>query len=234
MYSDLPNYPLWKDENNVIWREKAIEQIKQVFPAQANELIDHIRAAASSEGSESIFRRIAHANDAEQIMDYFAEIRFGLMFAHLRFETAFEPFGERGPDLSISRDGQRAYVEVRRFRSEDRAEEIGDELEAYGNSSKDIKRIIDRIIEKFKQLECGNGIVALWNDHDDWELEFEFAMNDIRVESSNGIRQLPATLLFSVFGSASLYVRRRQRFYAEPFQQLSEPYVTWVEALKKL
>jgi hypothetical protein len=63
-------------------------------------------------------------------MDYVAEIRFGLMLAHLRFKTAFEPFGERGPDLSISRDGQRAYLEVRRFRSEDRAEEIGDELEA--------------------------------------------------------------------------------------------------------
>jgi hypothetical protein len=75
--------------------------------------------------------------------------------------------------------------------------------------------------------------VALWNDHDDWELEFEFAMNDIRLESSNSIRELPATLLFSVFGSASLYVRRRQRFYAEPFQQLSEPYVTWIEDLKK-
>jgi hypothetical protein len=97
-----------------------------------------------------------------------------------------------------------------------------------------LRRVSQYLRKSSKQLECGNGIVALWNDHDDWELEFEFAMNDIRLESCNGIRELPATLLFSVFGSASLYVRRRQRFYAEPFKQLSEPYVTWIEGLKKL
>jgi hypothetical protein len=114
--------------NNVIWQEKAIKQITQVFPVQANVLVDHIRAAAYFEGSESIFRRIAQAKDTKQILDYFAEIRFGFMFAQLHFETKFEPLGVRGPDLSISRDGRSAYVEVKRFRSENRTEEIGDEL----------------------------------------------------------------------------------------------------------
>lgn len=129
----------------MIWQEKAIKQIERMLPAQTNVLVEHMRAAACLKGSESVFRRIAQAEDAEQILDYFAEIRFGLMFAHLHFETAFEPFGERGPDLSVSRDSQTAYVEVKRFRSEDRAEDIGDELNAYGNRSKDIKRIIDRV-----------------------------------------------------------------------------------------
>jgi len=45
----------------VIWREKAIEQIKQVFPAQANALIDHMELPLpsrdqnqSSEGSRTL------------------------------------------------------------------------------------------------------------------------------------------------------------------------------------
>jgi hypothetical protein len=160
------------------------------------------------------------------------------MFAHLRFETAFEPLGATGPDLSIFRDGQLAYVEVKRFRSGNRIEEIeqiGDKLQPYGNPSKDIKKILDRILEKFKQLDCGNGIVALWSDHDDLEeLEFEFAMEDVRADSDTEIRQLPATLLFCAFVPAWFPVRRRQRIYVEAFRQLSEPYLTWIEDLRKL
>src|SRR2546422_3100341 len=36
---------------------------------------------------ELICRRIAQAKNTEQILDYFAEVRFGLLFAHLRFAT---------------------------------------------------------------------------------------------------------------------------------------------------
>jgi hypothetical protein len=222
----------------MIWQERAISRIRQMLSADTNLFTEQIRAAARLKGSESTFRRIAQTNDAGQILDYFAEIRFGLMFAHLRFVTAFEPLGTTGPDLSISRDGQKAYVEVKRFRSDNRTEEIGepgDELQPYGNPSKDIKKILDSIVEKFKQLDCGNGIVALWGDHDDLEeLEFEFAMADVRADSDAGIRQLPATLLFCVFVPAWFTVRRRQRIYIEAFRQLSEPYLTWIEDVRKL
>ena len=80
--------------------------------------------------------------------------------------------------------------------------------------------------------DCGNGIVALRSDQDDWELEFEFALKDIRLDSGNEVRELTATPLFCAFGSASLYVRRRQRICVEAFRQLSEPYLTWVEDLR--
>jgi len=43
--------------------------------------------------------------------------------------------------------------------------------------------------------------VALWSDLDDLEeLEFEFAMKDIRSDASIGIREVPGALLFCVFG----------------------------------
>src|SRR6266496_4768410 len=130
---------------NMIWQERAISRIRQVLSAETNVLIEQIRAAACLKSSESTFRRIARANDAEQISDYFAEIRFGLMFAQMRFETKLEPLGVKGPDLSISRDGQSAYVEVKRFRSGGPAiEDISDELTPYGNPPKDIKRVFDQ------------------------------------------------------------------------------------------
>src|ERR1700746_3472713 len=97
------------------WQERAISRIRQILSAEADVLIEQVRTAARLKGSESTFRRIARANDAEQISDYLAEIRFGLMFAQVHFETEFEPMGIKGPDLSISRDGQSAYVEVKRF-----------------------------------------------------------------------------------------------------------------------
>ena len=128
------------------WQERAINHVRQIFPAQADVLVDHIRAAARLGRSESICRRIAQAKSTEQILDYFAEVRFGLMFAQLRFATGFEPLGVKGPDLSISRDSQSAYVEVKRFHPGDRVEEIGDELTPYGNATKDIKKVLDGII----------------------------------------------------------------------------------------
>ncbi len=217
----------------MIWQEKAINRIRQIFPAQSGVLVDHIRAAARLGRSDSICRRIAQAKNTEQILDYVAEGRFGLLFAHLRFATRFEPLGLKGPDLSISRDGQSAYVEVKRFRPGDRAEEIGDELTPYGNPAKDIKKILDRIIDKFKQLDCGNGVVALCSDHDDLEeLEFEFAMKDIALTAGTGIRELPDTLLFCVYAPA--WRRVGQRIYAEPFKKLSEPFLTWADDLRKL
>jgi hypothetical protein len=221
---------------NMIWQERAISRIRQVLSAETNVLIEQIRAAARLNGSESTFRRIAQANDAEQMSDYFAEIRFGLMFAQLHFETEFEPLGVKGPDLSISRDGQSAYVEVKRFRSGGPAiEEISGELTPYGNPPKDIKKVFDEIIEKFPQLNYGNGIVALWSDLDDLEeLEFEFAMKDIRSDASIGIRQVPGALLFCVFGSDWFNPRRGQQIYTESFQQLSQPFLNWAEDLRGL
>ena len=217
----------------MIWQEKAINHIRQMFPAQTGVLVDHIRAAARLGRSESICRRIAQTKSTEQILDYFAEVRFGSLFAHLRFEAVFEPLGVKGPDLSISRDGQSAYVEVKRFRPGDRVEEIGDGLTRYGNPAKDIKKVLDGMIDKFKQLDCGNGVVALCSDHDDLEeLEFEFAMKDIALDSGTGIRELPDTLLFCVYAPA--WRRVGQRIYVEPFKKLSEPYLIWVDDLRRL
>jgi hypothetical protein len=42
-------------------------------------------------GSKHLFRRIALTPDKEQLEDYFAEIRFALIFAGLGFQVEIEP-----------------------------------------------------------------------------------------------------------------------------------------------
>src|SRR5256885_1472330 len=97
------------------------------------------------------------------------------------------------------------------------------------------KKVFDQIFGKFRQLNRGNGIVALWSDRDDLEeLEFEFAMKDIRSDAGNGIREVSGALLFCVFGSNWFNPRCGQRIYVESFQQLSEPFLTWAEELRRL
>ena len=66
--------------------------------------------------SNRVFARIAAASDKEQLEDYLAEVRYALIFCGLGFEVTIEPGGNKGPDLSISRDGHSAVVEIMRFR----------------------------------------------------------------------------------------------------------------------
>lgn len=86
-------------------------------------------------------------------MDYFAEIRFGLIFTQLRFEVEFEPVGMKGPDLGVCRDKQSAYAEVRRFRP-GRSAIAGnrDELIPYGNRRKTSKRFLTKYLRNSASL----------------------------------------------------------------------------------
>ena len=99
------------------WLDRAIKNIPQVLEREAvAKLVLLMNAAAPLKGSSAVFRRMAQATSAETILDYLAEIRFGLTFRGLRFEVEFEPRGRRGPDFAVFRDRHSTYVEVKRFR----------------------------------------------------------------------------------------------------------------------
>lgn len=68
------------------------------------------RAVARIDGSNLKFKRIARATSIEELGDLNAELTFAMLFVGLGFEACFEPTGEKGPDLSVSRDGESAYV----------------------------------------------------------------------------------------------------------------------------
>jgi|ERR1700733_4614251 hypothetical protein len=108
-----------------MWQERAVRQIRELFqPVESDGLVRCIEAAATFSNAQSVFRRIAQAKDAETILDHFVEIKFAITFAELGFVSKFEPCGEKGPDLLVSRDGQSAHVEVKRFRPSEKENDL--------------------------------------------------------------------------------------------------------------
>lgn len=223
------------------WQERAVKNIQAVLGrTQGDRLFQLIEAAAGLKGSESTFERIARAARSEDmagVLDYFAEIRWGLTFSELKFEAEFEPRGKEGPDLLVSRDGHPAYVEVKRFRPslEDDGPTAGieGELMPYGDLQRSVKKIGDELAKKFRQVEAGSGIVAFWSDHTAIEdVDFELAIRSMWSDNETGVRQVPDGILFSIFGSDWMSATGQQ-LYCEPLRPLSEPFSTWVHDLKQ-
>ena len=189
-------------------------------------------------GASLKFKRIANAPDREQLYDYLAEIRYALVFNGLGFQVQLEPLGEEGPDLGISRDGHSAVVEVKRFRQVDPGppkislsdkEFLDDTLEPYGDPERDIKKIISRIAEKFKQVGNRESIIAVWND-DEKDIESEQALSELRNDVAQQRLSLPTGLLFVLYGSD--WQRPRQQFYCFPLRFLGTPQANWMQELE--
>ncbi len=191
-------------------------------------------------GVGSTFKRIADAPDREQLCDYLAEIRYALVFIGLGFQVQVEPLGKEGPDLEIARDSHSAVVEVKRFRQVDPGppkislsdKEVLDDtfiLEPYGDPERDIKKIISRIAEKFKQVGNKESIIAVWND-DEKDIESEHALSELRNDATQQRLSLPNGLLFVLYGSD--WQRPRQQFYCFPLRILGIPHANWMQELE--
>ena len=150
-------------------------------------------------GANRLFGRIASSSNRDQLEDYLAEVRYALVCAGLGFQVAVEPFGSKGPDLSISRDGHRAIVEIMRFRKiYPGPPQLGssDEnlrLPEYGSPPRDIRKAFEKFLAKFPQVAGEQAIIAIWNDDGDLEeLEVRTAVNDLCNDADRGIQVTPA------------------------------------------
>lgn len=220
--------------------DKALKRIREIVGRdQVNRLAPYIRLVAPVRGSDLKFKRIAQAQDIETLSDYIAEIRFGLIFAGLRHEIEFEPLGEKGPDLMVSRDGQSAFLEIKRFRPSTRPKESADIhngdliFKQYGDPLRDIAKLRAELLRKFSQVNGHHGIVAFWSDNDELEdLEFGFAVMDVRSDFQNQIQRVPDGFLFTVFGSDWRRVNRNQQMYCRAVRPLLEPFSVWAWELE--
>ena len=221
------------------WQDKASNRINQVLPSRhAVRLVELLRIMAPMNGSEAKFRRLAGATSEEAIWDIHAEIRFALIFLGLQFNVEFEPLGEEGPDLVISRDGYSAYVEVKRFRetSGGRGPDlsiVADEpLRQYGDPPKDIAKVRAALLKKFGQVEGGNGIVAFWSDNEELEdLEFAFAVMGVWEDLQRQLQKVPDSFLFSVFASGWIDIGRQRQIYCRFVRPTIEPFLNWAKDL---
>jgi hypothetical protein len=155
--------------------------------------------------SHRLFTRLTSASDKEQFDDYLAEVIYALLFIGVGFEVEIEPFGAKGPDLGVKRDGHQAVVEITRLRKifagPPEFNICDSELPDYGNPQRDIRKAFEKILSKFRQVGDDQSIIAIWNDDGDLEdVEVAMAVNYLR---NNAIQHasVPDGLLFVVYAS---------------------------------
>ena len=190
------------------------------------------------QGAGRLLKRIATSSDANQFADYFAEVTYALVFAGLGFNITIEPLGAKGPDLEVGRDGHKAVVEITRFRhifpGPPELNENSSILPNYGNSIRDIRKSLEKIESKFRQVGDEPSIIALWNDDGDLEeYEVATAVACLRNNENKHILSLPQGLLFIVY--ASQWVRLPspiRQIYCFPIRGYSKPcYSSWQDEL---
>jgi len=213
---------------------RALEKIAALQGAQrARELEPFLARVEKMEGAGRLFKRIADAGDVDAMDDHLATARYALMFAGLAFEVVVEPTGREGPDLSITRDGQSAVVEVTRFQRElvdptaEVPKAIPGGLQNYGDPMRYIeRRIRDKIMDKFSQLRHGAGVLALWNDDDDLEeLETSQEVAELAEEGMAGTLRVPLGLHLVVYASHWVHPGARQQVHCFELQPNCPPYL---------
>lgn len=203
--------------------EKALEKIAELLSESvARACIPHLTRIQEINGANSLFERIVCAADKETLYDYFAEVRYALVFAGLAFEIEIEPSGKKGPDLRVSRDNHSSVVEITRFRPIYPGPQLLDHdtdiLLEYGNIKRDTRKAISKIYKKFSQISDTEAIIAIWNDDGDMEeIEVEQAIKDLINEST-----LPPELAFVIYGSE--WIHRRQQLFCFPLHDTLQPH----------
>lgn len=219
--------------------QKALENVRRRLGNAAAELWrERFARIHKMPGSNRKFKEIARAATPEQLNDYLAEVRYALLFAGLGFQVELEPLVESGPDLGISRDTHSAYVEVQRYRQiypgppELSLSQEEDILQHYGDPERDIRKVIEKMRSKFRQLGAKDSVLAIWNDEDELEdLEVIQAVRELRQDAAGQIRQLPSGLSFVLYGSA--WINSQQQLYCYPLRDSNPPHLQeWMAELE--
>jgi len=203
---------------NMPWFRKLFERVQQM------------------PGANRLFLRIASVSDKEQLNDYFAEVVYALVFAGLGFQVEIEPFGRKGPDLKVSRDGHQVVVEITRFRKiypgppefdlSDENEES--ELSDYGNLHRDVRKSFEKLLSKFSQVADKQSIIAIWNDDGDLEeFEVEIAVIRLSTNATRPILGVPNGLLFVTYGSQWVRAGDHKQLYCFPVFSPEQPWANY-------
>jgi len=210
--------------------KKALQKVEKLFNKDvAQSWYPYFRRLQLIPGANRIFKRIASSKDIEQLRDYLIEIRYTLVFVGLGFQAEIEPLGSKGPDLKIIRDGHQILVEITRFRKIYPGPpllDLSDEnaiLIPYGNPARDIRKAFEKILKKFSQVSSDEAIIAIWNDDEDMgNREVSTAAIDLCNDASQGRINLPAGLLFILYGSKYLGGLDNRQLYCFPLRYLQQ------------
>ncbi len=193
--------------------QKALKKVAALLEARyAKRWSARLQKAQNYKGVDAKFRLISQAGDKEQLLDLLAEFRYAELFSQRGFEVEFIQ-DDNLPDLRVTREGQEMWVEVMLFLpihpGPPPLSPSGEgpcELQEYGNPARDVRKALQKIEYKFRQLVAGDSIIAIWNDDGAMEeLEVREAVGDLVEDVANGIRSpLPSGLRFVIYVSPRL------------------------------
>ncbi len=222
---------------------------RETFSSAGDE-VRLVEEASKIRGSGTVFKRIAAAKTVGDLLDCTTEFRYALVFDILHFGVRFVPSGTGVmPDLLVSRDGESAYVEIRRIRPPDPfgmpthlqrpSEDLVKNFFYKCGGDEDVRKIEQELRSKFRQAQAVKGnwtIIATWSDRDFVdEVDFEHAVRNISQSPAdpNDRRPIPDGLMFCIFGRFWMNGQTGQQLSCEPVRQLKEPFLKWTAELER-
>jgi hypothetical protein len=213
--------------------DKASEKLRQLLGEGAGFWCQLLNKIKTMPGAGSLFEHISESRNKGELYDHLAVVRYVGVFRAFGFGVEIEPVGSKGPDLAISRDGDKALVEVTRFREmypgpPPLLEDEDPQLSQYGDLDRDTQRSWSKIMGKFHQVGSGQSIIAIWNDDDALEeIEPDLAVQVLRREARKGTIEIPTGLAFVVYGSKWIGPGTdtlEQQFYCFPLTKSLRPH----------
>jgi len=230
------------DSEKQIWRPR-FERVARM--PGANRLFNHIN---------QLNRRGANPSDEqrEQLADHLAAIDYALVFAGLGFEVRWEPSGDKGPDLEVSRDNQTLVVEVTRLRQRMQSRrQLCTELkpitpadwddptlmlEEYGDIETESSEVLNKIKKKFAQLGGKPGAIAIWDDSGADDISADYARQWLGEEVKAEVSSLPGGLLFVIYHASIEWIHPGlqgwQDLYCYPLRPLDKIRQAWSEEME--
>jgi hypothetical protein len=206
-------------------------KLESIFGDGAKRYVPLIDTVKKMKGVNGLFKEVLNFNNT-RMPDFIVELVFASYFCEEGYIVEFVPRseGEITPDLHISKNELRGYVEIKHIHKKhdgpgsvvlkDFKEIPEDEfLEMYGDHVRDERYCRDKILEGFQQIQQYSGlkatdamIVAIWNSDGDLDdLNMKFTITNLIDERSEFDKMQNNKWI--IFGSPWYSLRKNTQFH---------------------
>jgi hypothetical protein len=212
--------------------EAVLLKLETIYGKNAKNYASLIETVRTMKGSDSLFKEALYFSD-NRIPDFIVELYFASYFHNRNYsvEIVSRSDQEKTPDLLISNETLRGYVEIKHIRKKHEGPKSlipGEStkmkiLEKYGDPVRDERYCRDKILEGFHQIQSYSGlkntdvmVVAIWNSDEDLdELDLKFTISNL-IEERNEFENIP-NQKWVVFGNPWYSLRENTQFHIFQF-----------------
>jgi len=216
-----------KNENGL--RDAIFLKLKTIYGENARRYTPLIDVANKLKGANILFKEALKFNNI-RMSDFLVELLFVSLFCEDGYsvEIISRSDREKTPDLLISKNNFRGFVEIKHIHKKhdgpevidlNESPEMDDILVPYGNHARDEKYCRDKILEGFQQIqqfpqliETDTMIVAIWNSDEDLdERDMKFSITHL-IEEKDEFAKMP-NQKWIIYGSDWYSPRANTKFF---------------------